>query len=67
MSANDRTRRPDARQYPPYAFQQRHVQLLLLFGGIVGLTALMQDPAHGIWPLAAQVALGVVVAEFPLY
>jgi sterol desaturase/sphingolipid hydroxylase (fatty acid hydroxylase superfamily) len=46
-------------------------QLLLLFGGIVGLTALMQDPAHGIWPrswpLAAQVVLGIVVAEFPLY
>ena len=31
----------------------------------------MQDSAHGIWPhgwpLAAQVMLGVVVAEFPLY
>ena len=46
-------------------------QLLLQFGGIIGLTALMQDSAHGIWPhswpLAAQVMLGVVVAEFPLY
>lgn len=47
------------------------VQLLLLFGGVIGLTELMEDPAHGIWPknwpLAAQVALGVIVAEFPLY
>ena len=46
-------------------------QLLLQFGGIVGLTELMQDSAHGIWPhswpLAAQVMLGIVVAEFPLY
>jgi sterol desaturase/sphingolipid hydroxylase (fatty acid hydroxylase superfamily) len=46
-------------------------QLLLLFGGIVGLTALMEDPAPGIWPsgwpLAAQVALALVAAEFPLY
>jgi len=46
-------------------------QLLLQFGGIIGLTELMQDSAHGIWPhswpLAAQVMLGVVVAEFPLY
>ena len=46
-------------------------QLLLQFGGIIGLTALMQDSARGIWPhswpLAAQVMLGVVVAEFPLY
>jgi ornithine lipid hydroxylase len=46
-------------------------QLLLQFGGIIGLTELMQDPAHGIWPrgwpLAAQLMLGIVVAEFPLY
>ena len=46
-------------------------QLLLLFGGIIGLTQLMEDPAPGIWPrrwpMAAQVALGVVGAEFPLY
>jgi len=46
-------------------------QLLLLFGGIIGLTELMEDPTPGIWPrgwpLTAQVVLGVVVAEFPLY
>jgi len=46
-------------------------QLLLLFGGIIGLMGLMEDPGRGIWPrdwpLAAQVLLGVVVAEFPLY
>ena len=46
-------------------------QLLLLFGGIIGLTELMEDPAPGVWPRgwppAAQVVLGVVVAEFPLY
>ena len=46
-------------------------QLLLLFGGIIGLTELIDGPAHGIWPrdwpMAAQVVLGVVVAEFPLY
>src|ERR1044072_8662345 len=46
-------------------------QLLLLFGGIIGLTQLMEDPVPGIWPrgwpMAAQVALGVVVAELPLY
>src|SRR5678816_4677610 len=46
-------------------------QLLLLFGGIIGLTELMEDPAPRVWPRgwppAAQVVLGVVVAEFPLY
>ena len=46
-------------------------QLLLLFGSIIGLTGLMEDPAPGIWPsgwpMAAQVVLGVVMAEFPLY
>ena len=43
----------------------------MLFGGIIGLTELMEDPTPGIWPrgwpLTAQVVLGVVVAEFPLY
>ncbi|MCC7305905.1 MAG: sterol desaturase family protein [Alphaproteobacteria bacterium] len=47
------------------------VQLLLLFSGIIGLTSLMEDPQYGIWPrewpLWAQVCLGVVAAEFPLY
>lgn len=46
-------------------------QLLLQFGGIIQLTEFMDDPVQGIWPrgwpLAAQVALAVVVAEFPLY
>ncbi len=46
-------------------------QLLLLFGGIIGVTGLMEDPPPGIWPrhwpTAAQAALGVVAAEFPLY
>lgn len=50
------------------------VQLLLLFSGTIGLSELlrpMAEAGHGIWPrewpLAAQVLMGVVIAEFPLY
>jgi ornithine lipid hydroxylase len=45
-------------------------QLLLVFGGIIELTGLMEDPPRGIWPrdwpVAAQVVLALVGAEFPL-
>lgn len=50
------------------------VQALLIFGGAIGLTELitpMDGRAYSIWPrewpMAAQVVLGMVVAEFGLY
>ena len=52
------------------------VQGLLLFGGVIGLAQIMTPvaeagPQYGIWPrewpMAAQVALGLVAAEFGLY
>ncbi len=47
------------------------VQLLLLFGGVIGLTDLMEEPSHGIWPhgwpLWVQVMLASVIVELPLY
>lgn len=46
-------------------------QLFLQFGGIIQLTQLVEEPAPGIWPrdwpLAAQVLLGVLLAELLLY
>jgi sterol desaturase/sphingolipid hydroxylase (fatty acid hydroxylase superfamily) len=47
------------------------VQVLFLSAGVIGLAGLLDDPAHGIWPHAwplwAQVILGLIIAEFPLY
>ena len=47
------------------------VQVLFLSAGVIGIAQLLNDPTHGIWPhgwpMWAQVILGVVVAEFPLY
>lgn len=50
------------------------VQMLLLFGGVIGLTEYMKpldQTSAGLWPrdwpLWAQVSLGVVAAEFGLY
>lgn len=51
------------------------VQLLLLWGGVIGLTEYMKPLAdstpYGIWPrdwpLALQVIMGVYIAEFGLY
>lgn len=51
------------------------VQLLVLFSGILGLTQylkpLTEPVEYGIWPrewpLAVQVVMGIIIAEFPLY
>lgn len=51
------------------------VQALMIFSGVIGLaeyiTPLADSGSHGIWPVGwplwAQVVLGVVVAELPLY
>lgn len=50
------------------------VQSLLIFGGAIGLADMIgtvRDEGYGLWPrdwpMAAQVALGVVAAEFALY
>ena len=52
------------------------VQMLLLFSGVIGLLEIMTPmaeagPSYGVWPrewpLAVQVVLALVVAEFPLY
>lgn len=50
------------------------VQALIGFAAVLGFTKLltpMAEPGHGIWPrdwpLAAQVLMGVIVAEFGLY
>jgi len=50
------------------------VQGLILFGGIIGITtwiAPIHEQGHGIWPrdwpMAVQIIMGLVVAEFGLY
>ncbi len=49
------------------------VQLLIIFGGVIGLAGMFESGAmdRGIWPaswpLSAQIALGVVASEFALY
>lgn len=50
------------------------VQGMLIFGGVIGLTEIitpLEEPGYSIWPrewpMAAQVVLGLVVAEFGLY
>lgn len=50
------------------------VQGIMIFGGAIGLVELITpvaEPGHGIWPrewpLAAQVILGMILAEFGLY
>jgi len=47
------------------------VQGILIFSGTIGLVGLFENPDYGVWPsdwpLWAQVCLGVVAAEFPLY
>ncbi|MBI4030090.1 MAG: sterol desaturase family protein [Proteobacteria bacterium] len=50
------------------------VQTLVIFSAVIGVAAYLtpaSEPGYGVWPrhwpMAAQVALGVVVAEFGLY
>ncbi len=47
------------------------VQALVVFGGVIGLSGLVARGGIGVWPhgwpLAAQVALGLAVAEFAAY
>ncbi len=50
------------------------VQGLIVFGGVIGITSMVTtvaDPGYGIWPrewpMAAQVVLGLICAEFGLY
>lgn len=78
MPHEEEWRQPDGENFANIAhtvFSKGTVQLILLFGGLIGLSELMKplsaDAAYGVWPRAwplwAQVMLGVVVAEFPLY
>lgn len=47
------------------------VQGILIFGGVIGLIDLFNDPSYGIWPLHwpmfLQVCLALIAAEFALY
>ncbi len=50
------------------------VQLIVMFSSLIGLSELIKpvsEPGYGIWPrewpMAVQAAMGVMIAEFPLY